>query len=1440
VNYAVGGTATNGVDYSTLTNSVTFAAGASTAILNINPIDDAVIETDETAIVYLVSSTNYNLGTATTATIVIADNDKPTISIGANDANAGETLAGQIANPGQFTLIRTGNITSALTVNYTVAGTATNGTDYSTLNNNVTFAAGASTAIININSIDDAVIETDETAIVYLVSSTNYNLGTATTATVLIADNDKPTITIGANDANAGETLTGQIANPGQFTLTRTGNITSALTVNYTVAGTATNGTDYSTLNNNVTFAAGASTAIININSIDDAVIETDETAIVYLVSSTNYNLGTATTATVLIADNDKPTITIGANDANAGETLTGQIANPGQFTLTRTGNITSALTVNYTVAGTATNGTDYSTLYGSATFAAGASTAVVNVIPTDDSAFEGNESVILTLAAGNAYTLGNDKMATVTLTDNDSPTWNVSFINRNDSNYADFNSYDFSRPDATVNLGWQNGFVYESTPFETLTVDSRTNVAPIGQPKVYSSVLEVGKRYRIQASGTWQYWTDNSPNYVADARFQTDNAWNTQYNGGGGLYSNVLSNGNDDIWGEYRPDHVYTYEIIGNGQRVDFYVSDSDYLNNQGSYTVKIYRQSATKPTGNTIRLNAAFGERSPAPNVQSDNFAMQAWTTTRLETGKTYQVTTSSDDGTRFFVKNRATGEVTHIGAEQRIRNEFDPGMTLHFNVAQTGDYDFYIQGYDHLGGSTFNVELKETPANSKPNHLGLVTDFNKDGKNDILWRNYSTGENLAWALDGATKVKDLDIEDGTDQAWYVVGTGDFNNDGNVDILWRYHWTENTGHNVVWLMNGNQHISNIVLDRADDNNWHIVGTGDFNQDGNVDILWRNYVSGDNGIWNMKGTAHDNITLEKQTDLNQRIVGTGDFNGDGKIDILWRNAVTGTNSIWLMNGTSISSKVNVDSVTDLKWHIMGTADFNNDGKSDIIWRNYANGQNLAWLMNGNVHTGDFDIPDVADLNYYIVGKTDPVPFWKSDYFNNTSLSGNPVFQESGFTLSPNWWIGAPPNVPVDNFSARFINERYFAPGLYHITTTADDGVQVWIDNQQIISQWNDFAGTDSGYFRSTGGYYSVKVEYKELTGAASLDFKLERHQAFKENVDTSKSWTASIFYWDGQGAAPSFDVLRDQGNLIGNVNLGSNVRSDGKAGINANWGQGAVNGDNARLPDNSFAMSASTLVYFDGGEYKFRVRGDDGFQLFANGAWGKGGSYNITPANQWVHAYGDYYEVKYTLPAGWYDVGYNMYEAGGNALIDLSWEKVVVAPPPPLFPPILATQGAQYFRDRPQFYTTGNIFAQSRYGSSLVNSTGSTEGNCTWYANGRLKELGGNAAALNSMSGNANQWHNQLSNGAIVVGSNDVQFGDIAQWTRWDDRIKRYMNHVAVVERVYIDSSGVKKVVVSESHYSTNYDGGGAGTLHRIFEYRADNPDRYIRVPRA
>jgi predicted extracellular nuclease len=82
VSYTVGGTATNGVDYTpNLTNTATIAATQSFVDITITPVDDAIVEGNETATLTLVDTADYNLGANSTATVTIADDDLPVTRI---------------------------------------------------------------------------------------------------------------------------------------------------------------------------------------------------------------------------------------------------------------------------------------------------------------------------------------------------------------------------------------------------------------------------------------------------------------------------------------------------------------------------------------------------------------------------------------------------------------------------------------------------------------------------------------------------------------------------------------------------------------------------------------------------------------------------------------------------------------------------------------------------------------------------------------------------------------------------------------------------------------------------------------------------------------------------------------------------------------------------------------------------------------------------------------------------------------------------------------------------------------------------------------------------------------------------------------------------------------------------------------------------------------
>jgi predicted extracellular nuclease len=112
--------------------------------------------------------------------------------------------------------------------------------------------------------------------------------------------------------------------------------------------------------------------------------------------------------------------VTIQATDSVAAEAGT----DPGTFRITRTGDTSTSLSVNYTVAtgaGQATNGTDYTpNLNGTATIAAGQSFTDITIAPVDDNTVEGSETVTLTLVDTADYDLGGSGTATVTIADND------------------------------------------------------------------------------------------------------------------------------------------------------------------------------------------------------------------------------------------------------------------------------------------------------------------------------------------------------------------------------------------------------------------------------------------------------------------------------------------------------------------------------------------------------------------------------------------------------------------------------------------------------------------------------------------------------------------------------------------------------------------------------------------------------------------------------------------------------------------------------------------------------------------------------------------------------------------------------------------------------------------------------------------------------------
>jgi len=66
-------------------------------------------------------------------------------------------------------------------------------------------------------------------------------------------------------------------------------------------------------------------------------------------------------------------------------------------------------------------------------------------------------------------------------------------------------------------------------------------------------------------------------------------------------------------------------------------------------------------------------------------------------------------------------------------------------------------------------------------------------------------------------------------------------------------------------------------------------------------------------------------------------VVGAGDFNQDGQADLVWENSVTGQREIWLINNGVPTTAINLGRV-GTNWHIAGTGDFIGTGQASLVW----------------------------------------------------------------------------------------------------------------------------------------------------------------------------------------------------------------------------------------------------------------------------------------------------------------------------------------------------------------------------------------------------------------------------------------------------------------------------------------------------------------------
>jgi len=458
VNWAVAGagsspTTTNDfVPGSALSGVLTFLPNETEKLVTVQVAGDTTFEAAEAFDLILSGASSGAEITRASQRAVITNDDvapppPPTATLAISPASADKAEGtGSTSTPFTFTVFRSGDTSATSSALWTVAGSGANPATASDFAGNalptgtVSFAPGQTSATITLGVNPDSTVENDEAFLVTLSNPSGASLSTAT-ATGIIRNDDvappppPPPATLAISPASADKAEgTGSTSTPFTFTVFRSGDTSATSSALWTVAGSGASPASNTDFTGNalptgtVSFAPGQTSGTITLGVNPDSAVENDETFTVTLSNPSGASLATATASGTIRNDDDPAppppppaqstvAIVVSTNGAEAGSI-------PSLFTVTRSGDRNSSLSVPWILGGSVFFGIDFSgPTSGVLVFPAGSAVATLSIPTLNDSFTDPGETLTISLSppAGTSVTPGGSLSATAIQVDDES-----------------------------------------------------------------------------------------------------------------------------------------------------------------------------------------------------------------------------------------------------------------------------------------------------------------------------------------------------------------------------------------------------------------------------------------------------------------------------------------------------------------------------------------------------------------------------------------------------------------------------------------------------------------------------------------------------------------------------------------------------------------------------------------------------------------------------------------------------------------------------------------------------------------------------------------------------------------------------------------------------------------------------------------------------------
>jgi hypothetical protein len=293
----------------------------------------------------------------------------------------------------------------------------------------LTFLPGETSRQVNVSINGDSSFEADEDFFVNLANATNATISDDQGVGTIRNDDSQPTVQFALASSAGAES-----ASPVSLTVSLSNDSFETVTVNYAANGSSTatgGGVDYTLASGTLTIDPGQMAKNVSFTVNDDNLDENDETVVVDLSAPTNAALGSPTSHTYTIQDDDAaPVFTISDVILVEGNSSTTDFI----FTVTRTGPTALTATVGYATANGTTDsatggvacdaGIDYVSQNGSLTFAPTDTTMMITIPVCGDTLNEAPEIFLVNLSNAINATIG-DNQGLATITNDDSTTYN-------------------------------------------------------------------------------------------------------------------------------------------------------------------------------------------------------------------------------------------------------------------------------------------------------------------------------------------------------------------------------------------------------------------------------------------------------------------------------------------------------------------------------------------------------------------------------------------------------------------------------------------------------------------------------------------------------------------------------------------------------------------------------------------------------------------------------------------------------------------------------------------------------------------------------------------------------------------------------------------------------------------------------------------------------